>query len=120
MKYLKSQGRNYMPDDAISIMSVPFDFEELSKFWGYSLSDEILNELEIDLSFDLQNLVLYEDTLQTIARLTTAGFKIAVCSNLAKPYGDQVLSMLPSLDAYIWSYEVGAIKPNPKIYEVVL
>ena len=120
MKYLKSQGRNYMPDDAINIMSVPLDFEELSKFWGYSLSDEILNELEIDLSFDLQNLVLYEDTLQTIARLTTAGFKIAVCSNLAKPYGDQVLSMLPSLDAYIWSYEAGAIKPNPKIYEVVL
>lgn len=78
MKYLKSQGRNYMPDDAINIMSVPLDFEELSKFWGYSLSDEILNELEIDLSFDLQNLVLYEDTLQTIARLTTAGFKIDV------------------------------------------
>lgn len=120
VKYLKLQGRNYMPDDALSIMSMPFDFEELANHWGYSLSDEILKELEIDLSCDLQNLVLYEDTLQIMARLKQAGFKIALCSNLAKPYGDQVFSMLPGLDAYIWSYQVGAIKPNPKIYEVVL
>lgn len=120
IKQLKTQGRNYMPDDAVSIMSLPFNFEQLANFWGYSLSDEILKELEIDLSFDLQNLVLYEDTLQIMARLKQAGFKIAVCSNLAKPYGDKVFSMLPFLDQYIWSYEVGAIKPNPKIYEVVL
>ena len=25
--------------------------------------------------------------------------------------------MLPRLDAYAWSYEVGAIKPDPRIYQ---
>lgn len=120
IKQLKAQGRDYMLDDSVSMMSLPFNFEQLASFWGYSLSDEFLNELEQDLFCDLQSLELYEDTLSILDQLKQSGFKLALCSNLAKPYGERVFSILPALDTYIWSYEVGAIKPDPKIYEVVL
>lgn len=45
---------------------------------------------------------------------------MALCSNLAMPYGKIVSSLLPPLDAYAWSYEVGAIKPEPKIYQSLI
>lgn len=36
------------------------------------------------------------------------------------PYGKAVSSLLPPLDAYAWSYEVGAIKPEPQIYQYLI
>lgn len=42
---------------------------------------------------------------------------IAVCSNLAAPYGPPMLDLLPdSPDAVVLSYEVGCQKPEPAIY----
>lgn len=45
------------------------------------------------------------------------GVRLALCSNLAMSYGRIVSSLLPPLDAYAWSYEVGAIKPESQIYQ---
>ena len=45
------------------------------------------------------------------------GFRLALCSNLAMLYGKVVYSLLPTLDAYTWSYEFGAIKPDSQIYQ---
>lgn len=46
---------------------------------------------------------------------------MALCSNLAMPYGKIVSSLLPPLDAYAWSYyEVAAIKPESKIYQSLI
>lgn len=120
IKHLRAQGRNYMPNDALTLMSLPYNFQQFADFFGYSLSNKILNELDQDLFCDLQSLVLYEDTLSVLDLLKQSGFKLAVCSNLAKPYGERVFSMLPGLDAYIWSYEIGAIKPDPLIYQVLI
>ena len=36
------------------------------------------------------------------------------------PYGKVVSSLLPTLDVYAWSYEVGAIKPEPQIYQYLI
>jgi HAD superfamily hydrolase (TIGR01549 family) len=53
-------------------------------------------------------------------RIKKLGFRLALCSNLAMPYGKVVSSLLPSLDAYAWSYEVGAIKPESQIYQYLI
>lgn len=45
---------------------------------------------------------------------------MALCSNLAMPYGKVVSSFLPSLDAYAWSYQIGAIKPESQIYQYLI
>lgn len=55
-----------------------------------------------------------------LEELKKLGIKLALCSNLAMPYGKVVSSLLPNIDAYAWSYEVGAIKPEPKIYQSLI
>ena len=42
-----------------------------------------------------------------------------MCSNLAAEYGPAVLGLLPDLDAYVLSYEVGLAKPDPAIFQHV-
>ncbi|PZP22266.1 MAG: hypothetical protein DI599_15830 [Pseudomonas kuykendallii] len=52
--------------------------------------------------------------------LRANGIKVAVCSNLALPYGEVVKKHFPDLDAYAFSYTVGVLKPDPTIYEAAL
>ncbi len=70
-----------------------------------------------DIEQEIAALALYPDVLQNIARLRGAGHKIVVCSNLAFEYCATVRQLLPVLDEFVFSCEVGAAKPQPQIYE---
>ena len=120
MKWLKQNGRKPNPDDAKLIMSYNLDFIEFAMLLRTDIPKQLLKELKSDLNEELQSIVLYEDTLSTLEELKKLGFKLALCSNLAMPYGEVVSSLLPTLDAYAWSYEVGAIKPEPQIYQYLI
>ena len=120
MKWLKENGRQPKPDDAKFIMSQNLSFTELVKLLGINIPDQLLQELEHDLNDELQSIVLYEDTLSTLEELKELGFRLALCSNLAMPYGKVVSSLLPNIDTYAWSYEVGAIKPESQIYQYLI
>ena len=48
------------------------------------------------------------------------GFKLALCSNLAKPYGEALSPLLSYFDVSILSYKVGEIKPNTQIYNILI
>ena len=120
MKWLKENGRQPKPDDAKFIMSQNLSFIELIKLLRINIPEQLLQELEHDLDEELQSIVLYEDTISTLEELKKLGFRLALCSNLAMPYGKVVSSFLPSLDAYAWSYEVGAIKPESQIYQYLI
>ena len=120
MKWLKQNGRKPNPDDAKLIMSHNLDFIELAMLLRTDIPKQLLKELKSDLNEELQSIVLYEDTLSTLEELKKLGFKLALCSNLAMPYGEVVSSLLPTLDAYAWSYEVAVIKPEPKIYQSLI
>tara|TARA_R110002074_G_scaffold130908_1_gene272976 strand:+ start:99 stop:413 length:315 start_codon:yes stop_codon:yes gene_type:complete len=55
------------------------------------------------------------------ARLRAEGLPLAICSNLASPYGLAVRHSLPDPpDVEVLSYKVGAIKPEPAIYAHVV
>ena len=120
MKWLKENGRQPKPDDAKFIMSQNLNFTELVTLLGVNIPDQFMQELEHDLDEELRSIVLYEDTLSTLEELKKLGFKLALCSNLAMPYGKVVSSLLPTLNAYAWSYEVGAIKPESQIYQYLI
>ena len=51
-----------------------------------------------------------------MAKLRGAGHKIAVCSNLAFEYCATVRQLLPTIDEFVFSCEVGTAKPQPEIY----
>src|SRR6218665_2398944 len=54
----------------------------------------------------------------TPAQAPAAGLRVAVCSNLAHAYGPAVHSLVPGLDAYVLSYEVGVTKPHQTMYRL--
>lgn len=120
MKWLKSNGRNPSAQDAKIIMSNPVDVAQLAKIFGADLPEQLLKEINHDLQLELSTIQLYEDTVPTLQILKESGFKIALCSNLAMPYGEQLRKLLPDVfDTVAFSYEVGAIKPDHQIYDVI-
>lgn len=76
---------------------------------------EHLDQLEVEVA----GIEPYEDTLPTIEALRALGKQVAICSNLAAPYGPTVRQLLPMVDDFIFSYEVGFLKPEQGIYDAV-
>lgn len=120
MKWLRENGRKPSMHDAKTIMSHAVNIEQLALHFGHVIPVQLLNEINDNLQFELNTIELYEDTLPTLQNLKDQGFQIALCSNLAMPYGKKLKTLLPSIfDTVVFSYEVGAIKPEYQIYEVV-
>jgi len=73
-------------------------------------------DFERELSEELEGLRLFSEVPEVLRQARDAGLRLAVCSNLAMEYGMAVRNLLPDLDAYVFSYEVGAAKPDTAIY----
>lgn len=120
MTWLKANGRKPSAQDAKIIMSNPLNIAQLARSFGAELPEQLLREINTDLQLELSIIELYEDTVPILQMLNESGFKIALCSNLAMPYGEQLRKLLPDIfDAVIFSYEVGAIKPEHQIYNEI-
>lgn len=78
--------------------------------------EHLLPDIEADLAEELAGLRLFAEVPELLARARRAGLRLAVCSNLAAEYGPAVRGLLPNLDAYVLSYEVGVAKPEPAIF----
>jgi len=76
-------------------------------------------QLEAQMEAACDQLVLFDEVEDTIQKLRMRCIKIAVCSNLAGGYGPAVRRLLPNLDAYVLSFEVGMKKPERRIYNEV-
>lgn len=76
---------------------------------------QLLHELQSELS----QIRLFPDVAGTVAKLREAGLQIAVCSNLASDYVPAVQRLLPPMDVYVMSCEVGAVKPEPEIFHAL-
>lgn len=64
----------------------------------------------------------YEDAVPTLFALKTAGIKICLLSNAGVPIRD-VLDrdgITPLVDAVVLSYEIGFVKPDPRIFSAAL
>ena len=117
VRMLHEGGRRRQRDDGSRAMSHPIDLRQAASMFGGIISEEALNVLEADLRDELQSIKLFADAGPTLTALKQRGVKIAPCSNLAAPYGPPVLQLLPiQPDFCAWSYEAGAVKPEPGIY----
>lgn len=120
MKWLKQQGRKPQPNDAAMIMSLDGNFETIASYFGYQLPAPLLAEMNNDLQNDLKHMHAFEDSIPMLLELKKLGYKLAVCSNAATPYGERAQHLLPPLDTYAWSFQVGANKPDSMIYQYFL
>ncbi len=84
----------------------------------FGLSD-CVPTIRAELDEEIAGLQLFPEVDEVLRTLRVAGLHIAVCSNLAYEYGSAVHRLLPTLDAHILSFEVGAAKPEPEIFQKV-
>jgi len=111
------QGRKVCKTDTGLLMSQRLGLEKAAVLLGISLTGAELMELEMELAAELASIVPFADALPALRALRRKGYKIGLCSNLAQDYAAPVLAQLPfGLDACIWSFEAGAVKPDPLIY----
>lgn len=115
-KVMAGYGRPIHPDDAIMMMTTETGLAGIAQRCGVKLPASELVPIEEDLYRELSTISLFDDALTAIARARSEGLRIAICSNLATPYGAVVTALLPKLDTYAWSFRVGAVKPAPRIY----
>lgn len=120
LKLLHAAGRPPQSDDGTRIMSNNVGLAGAIQLFEWELPVSSIAALELDLYAELPTIKLYSEVLETLSALRAGGFKIGLCSNLAAPYAVPVKTLLPfELDAYAWSFEVGAVKPETLIYQHV-
>jgi HAD superfamily hydrolase (TIGR01549 family) len=118
--WAKEQGRKPQSDDARKIMMADLKCEELLEGLGIFPPADMLAQLHREIQEELESLMLFDDVLPTLDALVNQGIRLAICSNLAKPYGAVIDRLLPQFNfARHLSYEVGAIKPDREIYESI-
>lgn len=65
----------------------------------------------------------YDDVLPTLSALKKSGFKLALVTNSEYSIKPLTLNSLPLedfFDFFAWSFEVGSVKPDRKIFDFVL
>ena len=79
----------------------------------------LLPVIQRELAQELAGLQLFPEVELVLRALRATGKRLAVCSNVAAEYGPVVRQLLPDLNSYVLSCEVGAAKPDPVIYNTV-
>lgn len=110
------QGRRPKPNDAHVLMTQNLGLQAAADFLGIWISSDHMADLQSLLDHELKSIQAFDDGLQAVALLQGAGVKVAVCSNLAAPYADPIHRWYPTLNAYGFSFEIGAVKPEALIY----
>ena len=120
LKRGRAQGRPVSADDAKIIMTSPLSLQGAANHFGITVPSHELSRIQAELDEELQAIEPYEDAITAVQMLKSAGIKVAVCSNLAMPYSTAIERLFPDLDAYGYSFAIGALKPDPSIYQNVL
>lgn len=119
--WAREQGRSPKPDDARKLMTVDKDCGELLATLGIFPPANMLAQLHQEIQEELASLTLFDDVLPALNVLANQEIPLAICSNLAKPYGAVIDQLLPQFNfARHLSYEIGAIKPDREMYESII
>ena len=119
LELLQTKGHLPAKEDAERIMRANTDVSGVPGLFGLELSATEIDSVERFLSGELQSIRRFEDTCQSLSTLAENGYKIALCSNFAKPYAAPARALLVGMDAYLRSFEQGYVKPEPGMYQAV-
>lgn len=121
LRWAKDQGRTPQADDARRIMTTDKRNKEVLADLAIYPPAKMLSQLDNEIQQELDSLTLFDDVMPTLTTLLDKGIRLAICSNLAKPYGAVVDRLLPQIELIrCLSYEVGAIKPEREIYDWIV
>ena len=99
------------------LTTTPITMEELQEKneWNFEITDEMIKKTKKD----IESAFLYPEVLETLKYIKSKWYQIAVVSNLSKDYAEPLHRLIPqwNFDYEVLSFDVGANKPDPKIYE---
>ena len=89
---------------------------ELAKEAG--CTPEAIQKMEEGIAAEVASMCLYPEVPALLESIKKRGLKWAIVSNLATPYAQPLLKLLPfAPDAWAWSFAVGYRKPQEGIYQ---
>jgi len=99
------------------LTTTPITMEELQEKneWNFEITDEMIKKTKKD----IESAFLYHEVLETLKYIKSKWYQTAVVSNLSKDYAEPLHRLIPqwNFDYEVLSFDVGANKPDPKIYE---
>lgn len=117
----EAAGRPILSSDPATIMSMGGGMPEVADRLGIGLTPTQLRGLEADVVAEATSVIAYPETLQVLMELHQAGKRLVIVSNLCEPFGVRLKEIIGShVDAYVLSYEVGAVKPDPAMYAAAI
>ena len=119
--WARNNGRQPKSSDARTIMTTPGSVSDIAYSLGIAAPRPLIEEISNDIAYEIEHTSLYSDVVPTLQKLVAMKVDIALCSNLAAPYTGAIARHLTnfSFDLSL-SCEVGAVKPEFKIYEHVI
>lgn len=116
LKAGKQAGRRPRPDDIQKIMTYPLSLPDMAKELGIVISPSSIDLIVSELESEVDAIQAYEDGIDAVRLLQDNGIGVAICSNLGFPYVSAVKRLFPDV-AHAMSCEIGAMKPDQKIYQ---
>lgn len=117
-KYIKTMAKHNFPDKhGVN----PFDVREFLYELGLNPSNEKLVN-EINKIGRGEDQWLFDDALDFLEYAKSEGYSLVLVSN-ATPKGKEVfekLGLKKYFDLTVFSFEVGLVKPNPKIFSLIV
>lgn len=118
VKFGQTHGRPMRSTDARVIMSLNYGIREMASYLNINAHSDLLYELERQIAEEISSLELFEDVPETLEYIKSLGIPIAICSNLAQPYGKAIERLLEGVKFQKFlSYELGCIKPDMYMYK---
>ena len=106
--------RNFFKTNPVSVFDVENDVIE--KDW---LKIDITTRLKDKVRQDLETAFIFPDVLEALKYIKSKWYQTAVVSNLWKDYAEALHRLIPEwkFDYEVLSFDVWAVKPDPKMYE---
>jgi HAD superfamily hydrolase (TIGR01549 family) len=120
MKWARNQAGIPKSTHMTVLMNCPLDIAQAAQLLGVSPPDWMLAQWQSELQAEIDSMAMYSDSLPVLQYLRKEDHRIGVCSNLAMPYGVALRGLLPELDVYALSFEVGTVKPDQSMYRYIL
>lgn len=120
MKYARDNGRKPLPDDARTIMTIDGDIRHVANQMGIHAPETLLLKLMKDIDCELDSLAIFDDVIPVLEHLQKQNCRMAICSNLAKPYGSTIERFFSQYAVKKFlSYQCGFIKPEAAMYSSI-
>ena len=81
---------------------------------------KVVAQIENLVDQEIESVQPFPEVIETLKRLKKKEFGLAIVSNLSPPYAEPLRRYFsPFVDHFVFSFEVGALKPEPKIFQVL-